>query len=338
MAPRVSVVLPVFNGEATVARAIESIQAQTLTDLELIIFDDGSTDNSVAICERYAAHDDRIRLVRTGPNVGLGAAMNALCTHARCDLIAVQEQDDRSTPDRLWLQVAVFERRSDAVLVAGISSWRDDEWRELSRHPAILTDGKQYPASEEDMVKLLYLEGCVIENSTVMVRANLLRGPGCLRFAESRLSSVDWQFFVEAAHRGRVVGLHEVLSEMARGEGHHITADADRLYTDMAQCIDDLATFFGSDPESSISPRLRRHAQARVYARHAQAKGVRTGFPHLARSFLLAPANGHSRRVLNGWLELIVERARRVLYPGRPGETTSQTRRRSVGGGPDTLG
>lgn len=316
MAPKVSVVLPVFNGEATVARAIQSVQAQTLEDFELLIFDDGSTDQSVEICRRYAAEDDRVRLVRTGPNVGLGGAMNALCSHARCGLIAVQEQDDRSTPDRLRLQVAAFKRRSDAGLVAGISSWRDNEWNEVARHPAILTGGGQYPSSKEEMVRLLYLGGCVIENSTVMVRDALVRGQHAIRFAEARLSSVDWQFFVEAAHRTRIVGLHEVISEMDRGSHHHISAESERLFRDMSQCIDDLMKMYGSNPESPISPKLRRHAHARVYARHAQVNGVRTGGPHLARSFLMAPTNHHSRSVLGGWLALCRERALSVASAG----------------------
>jgi glycosyltransferase involved in cell wall biosynthesis len=262
-----------------------------------LLFDDGSTDNSLEICSYFASLDNRVRVVRAGPNVGLGAAMNALAAHARAPLFAVQEQDDRSRPDRLRLQTQAFEEVGDAVLVAGISSWRDDNWLEITRYPTMLDNGEEYPSSREALVRLLYVEGCLIENSTAMFRRDLFEGPCRLSFVESRLSSVDWEFFIQAAHRGRIIGLHDVLVEMARGSDHRITADSDRLFVEMLECIDHVMTRYGPDLGSPISPRLRRSARARVYARRARARGIRSGGFDLLRSFLLAP---RMRRIRHG--------------------------------------
>jgi glycosyltransferase involved in cell wall biosynthesis len=300
--PKVSVILPVFNGEETIGRAIGSIVAQTFRDFELLMFDDGSTDGSLEICERLASRDDRLRVVRTGGNVGLGAAMNGLVAAATGTYIAVQEQDDRSTPDRLRLQVQAFGSEPDAALVVGVSSWRDDHWRELERHPRLLVDGGEYPPRPVDTVRLLYVDGCLIENSTAMFRADLTRRIGS-SFCETRLSSIDWQFFVEVAHEGRVVGLHYVLSEMSRGGRQHITSDQARLYADMLDCIDCLYERFGSDPRSPINRKLRRLARARVYARMARSKGSRAGWPELAKAFGLAPLSQPSRAVLSAWID-----------------------------------
>jgi glycosyltransferase involved in cell wall biosynthesis len=75
-APRVSVVIPVYNGEAYLAEAITSVLGQTREELELVAVDDGSQDGSRAILERYAREDDRIRVVANERNLGASAAMN----------------------------------------------------------------------------------------------------------------------------------------------------------------------------------------------------------------------------------------------------------------------
>ena len=72
--PRVSIGLPVYNGDNYLAETLDSILAQTFTDFELIISDNGSTDRTEAICRRYAAQDHRVRYVRNPSN--LGAARN----------------------------------------------------------------------------------------------------------------------------------------------------------------------------------------------------------------------------------------------------------------------
>ena len=81
MHPRVSVVVPVYNVAPYLDACLESIAQQTVADLEVVIVDDGSTDESPAIGERFAAADPRFRLVRQA-NAGLGAARNTGVGHA----------------------------------------------------------------------------------------------------------------------------------------------------------------------------------------------------------------------------------------------------------------
>ena len=103
--PAISVVLPVYNAEAYVREAVESILAQTFTDFELIIINDGSTDGSGAILRELAARDARIVLVER-PNDGLVSALNDGIKIARADLIARMDADDVSMPERFALQHA----------------------------------------------------------------------------------------------------------------------------------------------------------------------------------------------------------------------------------------
>ncbi|WP_303784431.1 glycosyltransferase [Azovibrio restrictus] len=103
--PAISVVLPVYNAEAYVREAVESILAQTFTDFELIIINDGSTDASGSILRELAAHDPRIVLVERA-NAGLVSALNEGIGRARADFIARMDADDVAIPERFALQLA----------------------------------------------------------------------------------------------------------------------------------------------------------------------------------------------------------------------------------------
>jgi len=102
-----SVVLPVYNGAETLARAVESIQSQTHRDWELTIVDDGSTDDSAAIAGRFAASDPRV-VLRRCPHRGLVPALVDGCAAARSDFIARMDADDLAHPERLERQLAWF--------------------------------------------------------------------------------------------------------------------------------------------------------------------------------------------------------------------------------------
>lgn len=90
---KVSVIVPVYNVEKYIGKCIESILAQTLEDIEVICIDDGSTDRSGAILDRYASRDARVRVVHR-ENAGYGAAMNAGIVMAEGEFIGIVESDD----------------------------------------------------------------------------------------------------------------------------------------------------------------------------------------------------------------------------------------------------
>lgn len=90
---KVSVIIPVYNGEAFLAEAVGSVQAQTVSDWEMIVVDDGSTDGSAAVAERLARRDVRIRLVRQ-TNAGVSAARNAGFAVATGEQVAFLDVDD----------------------------------------------------------------------------------------------------------------------------------------------------------------------------------------------------------------------------------------------------
>ncbi|MFI5337061.1 MAG: glycosyltransferase family 2 protein [Opitutales bacterium] len=103
MVPAVSVVLPVHNAAATLARAVASVQAQTFADWELLAVDDGSTDATHAILLELAATDPRVRVLNIA-RTGIVSALNAGIAAASAPLIARMDADDESHPTRLAVQ------------------------------------------------------------------------------------------------------------------------------------------------------------------------------------------------------------------------------------------
>lgn len=130
-APLVSVQMPVFNGVEHLAESIESILNQTFKNFEFIIIDDGSTDASLEILQRYAAKDSRIRLL-SRENRGLSATQHELVTLARGEFIAQLDQDDIALPQRLALQVDFLNKNSAVVCVGGSYQLIDGAGRYLT--------------------------------------------------------------------------------------------------------------------------------------------------------------------------------------------------------------
>lgn len=107
--PKVSVIMPVFNCERYLAQAIESVLNQTYKDFELIVVDDGSTDNSPAIIREYAQKDMRIRCAFHEENQGVSAARNTALDMAKGEWIAVIDSDDVWHPQRLEKLLSIVE-------------------------------------------------------------------------------------------------------------------------------------------------------------------------------------------------------------------------------------
>jgi glycosyltransferase involved in cell wall biosynthesis len=114
--PRVSIGLPVYNGEAYLAEAIESVLAQTFADFELIISDNASTDRTSEICQDYAAQDDRIRYYREPNNRGIGWNFTRTFDLARGELFKWQAHDDLCDPRMLEQCVQAFDANPEIVL------------------------------------------------------------------------------------------------------------------------------------------------------------------------------------------------------------------------------
>ena len=113
--PRVSIGLPVYNGERWLAEALDSLLAQTYSDFELIISDNGSTDDTQAICEEYAARDRRIRYIRQEINRGLAWNWNCVFEESAGDYFKWAACDDLYHPTFLERCVQILDQYPDVA-------------------------------------------------------------------------------------------------------------------------------------------------------------------------------------------------------------------------------
>ncbi|MEW6584973.1 MAG: glycosyltransferase [Nitrospirota bacterium] len=116
--PEVSVIFPAYNAEKYLLEAVTSILSQTFHDFELIIVDDGSTDNTKNIIEKFAGEDSRIKPLFNERNLGVVESLNRAIDASKGKYIARMDHDDIALPDRLEIQVRFLEEHSDISLVA----------------------------------------------------------------------------------------------------------------------------------------------------------------------------------------------------------------------------
>ncbi|HEX3455234.1 MAG TPA: glycosyltransferase family A protein [Gaiellaceae bacterium] len=131
---KVSVVMPVRDGERFLGEALESVLGQTLADFELIVVDDGSTDGTAALLADAARRDQRVRVLTQAAG-GLTVALNAGCALVRAPAIARMDADDVALPDRLERQVAFLDAHPDVGLAGGGIVLVDEAGSEFDREP-----------------------------------------------------------------------------------------------------------------------------------------------------------------------------------------------------------
>jgi len=204
--PSVSVVLSVYNSEAYLAEAVDSILQQTFTDFEFIIIDDGSADGSSAILDRFARSDARIRLIRR-ENRGLTVSLNEGLGLARGDLIARMDADDVAEPERFAKQVG-FMRAHPEVSAVGCAVRMLDGAGERG---AVL----RFPVDHGRIEARLWRgDGGVICHPALMARRSAMQGIGGYN-AEYRTAQ-DLDLYLRLGEAGRLSNLDDVLLHYRR--------------------------------------------------------------------------------------------------------------------------
>jgi hypothetical protein len=196
--PRVSVLMSVYNGGAYLAESIESILNQSYSDFEFVIVDDGSSDCSWGILERYAEQDTRIVLLRNQPNLGVVRALNKGLEHVQTGFIARQDADDISDPERLKRQLEFLVSHPDYGLVAAIPLIVNMDGVPLGR--------SHYTATENEEIQELLLDYMCLCGPTIMMRRKCLEEAGYY-FAEGSDASEDYDICLRLAEVTKLASL-----------------------------------------------------------------------------------------------------------------------------------
>ena len=193
----VSVICTAKNAAATIERTISSILAQDLQNWEMIVVDDGSTDDSVTIVGQFAQSDPRVRLIAT-EGVGRGRALNIALAAAEADLVANIDADDESHPCRLRCQVEAMRQDPEFAIMA--TEWfrvydaASPVWPEIDADASVAV---------EDVTPTLAVSNPICHASVMMRKAAILRLGG---YDEMRRFVFDWDLWIRAAEAGLRLG------------------------------------------------------------------------------------------------------------------------------------
>ncbi len=192
--PKVSVITPTYNVEPYIAQCIESVQSQSLTDWEMILVDDASTDGTVAVIERYLS-DPRIKLFRNDQNRGPGYSRNQAIDEAQGEWITMLDSDDWFAPNRLERLVEFAETMQADMVADLIKAVAPDgkvlwiNWSTFGRSP---NRARYYSVQE------------VIKSNPSfkpLIRHQFLKEHQ-IRFLTDIYNSEDYAFYIEILFRG----------------------------------------------------------------------------------------------------------------------------------------
>ena len=199
--PRVSVLMPAYNAGPYLDDAIKSVLDQSFADFELLLIDDGSTDDTADRIDRWAAQDSRIRPLSNAGNIGLTRTLNVGLTEARGDFVARLDADDLSKPDRFALQLAAFEA-NDALILVGAR----EETIDAAGRRRRLGRGGVGPTAFRWMARF----APPVVHSSAMIRMAPVRALG-LSYDETMITAQDMAFWQTLLRHGDGCRLGETL-------------------------------------------------------------------------------------------------------------------------------
>jgi len=196
----VSVVITVFNGEQFIESAIVSILNQTLTDFELLIINDGSTDKSQEIIDKLASTDNRIKTFINAENKGQALSRNMVLSEIQGKYIATMDADDYSLPDRLHVQYDFMEQNKDIVLCGSFIDLCDENLN--------TTGIKKYPIFDDEIRKKIFRISPFAHPST-FYRTDIARSIGGYSYVFK--AALDYDFYFKIGNFGKLQNIDTVL-------------------------------------------------------------------------------------------------------------------------------
>lgn len=199
MIPQVSIILPVYNAQSYLRESIDSILAQSFEDFELIIVNDGSTDDSLGIISSYA--DKRIILINQ-ENAGLPISLNRAIRVSKGQYLGRQDADDVSSPNRLEEQVAYLDAHPQCALLG--------TWADILVENTSTDRGLNHPHLNGDIQMKLLFFNCFV-HSSVMIRKIALEKSGLYPEDPEKFPPEDYDLWLRIAKYFEVANLPKPL-------------------------------------------------------------------------------------------------------------------------------
>ena len=213
--PLISIIVATRNREELLPLAIESLIKQTYQNIEIVIVDDASSDNTPIVIDCLIKSDPRVISLRTEINIGPGGARNLGITKSKGDYIAIMDDDDIAYPERLEIQMEAMSKNPDVGLVFSLVEIVDAQYQVIRIHPDLLVEG-DFPREPKEVFKLIYLAYCYIPNTTLFIKRQAL---GDTRYIEDHWIGEDWFLILQLSAKGiRMLGVNQPLVKLYRAK------------------------------------------------------------------------------------------------------------------------
>ena len=255
--PAVSVITPAYNAGKYIGDTLQSALKQTFEDFEVVVVDDGSTDDTAAIAQSFASRDPRIRLIRQ-PNRGIGGARNVAMTQARGRVLALLDSDDTWVPSYLQEQMSILDARPEFHVVSAnaLNLGGPLDGTPLRPVPA---DGQVF---EVTLLHLIQREDAVCILS--VFRREILDAIG--GFDEALRGSEDYDFGLRALAAGFRIGFNPRPLGWYRRRPDSVSADEILMLHAIAFPLAKVRRLCGDRPEirEAVDRQLERFARRRL--------------------------------------------------------------------------
>lgn len=242
----ISVILPAYNAQGYIRSAVYSVLQQTCADFELIIINDGSTDQSLPILQDMAKRDPRIKLI-TRENKGLVATLNEGISLAQGTYLARMDADDLCMPARFEKQVAYLQAHRDCVLIGSDVLYIDADGDPIGRMPDIAF-------GHEKITHDLLRRGWPIVHPAIMMRTEAVKKVG--GYGADLVPNEDHDLFLRMGEIGRLENLPEVLLHYRKHATSISASQAEKVRAKTQRIITDACARRGIPvPEEIINPK-----------------------------------------------------------------------------------
>src|SRR5437867_3595436 len=216
--------MAVRNGRPYVNEAIESVLAQSVGDFELLIVDDASTDDTLAVLREYERRDSRVRVIRNTKQQGPYPSANRALAEARGDVIARHDADDVSPPERFAIQLDALASARDVTLVTGVVEWFSDQ----SAQPIFVGAP---PAWQPRLEWELLFTNAIGSGGHVMFPR--IVGGALVQFPAKHTFAEDYGLWCRLSQLGRVICPQRTIYRYRR----HAASITSRRGADQAHCL-----------------------------------------------------------------------------------------------------
>lgn len=276
--PLVSVIIPTYNRSLMLKRAVDSVLRQTYTNLECIVVDDASTDNTQSVLEHCVTADQRVRVFRNNSNLHASASRNIGIRNSKGEFIAFLDDDDEWLPQKLEKQLTLF--RQSPAEIGLIYCWMDY----MKADGQVLRE--HHPTLRGNIYKEVLVRNRIGGTPTWLIRAEAVKR--CGPWNEELKIQNDDEYVLRLSRVCHVDCVPEVLVLVGTGNTSHISSPqgSDGIHRTIKSLETRLGLF---EHEHSIYPKQSATLNALLGSLYGKIRNRRKSMFHFKRSLMLAP-------------------------------------------------